>query len=126
MSVDERDLLATYLAGTGIIADEAACTDDDPLTPCTYLEDAFSVAGSQGVQSADDLAEDGYVVEWGPNGFLDNEPATLDLVRAIGLESELRRSAESLEATPVTTEKDLARLGGHSPFGDGPRLLVMR
>lgn len=31
----------------------------------------------------------GYRVEWGPNGFLDNVPATLDLVRRLGLESEL-------------------------------------
>ena len=33
---------------------------------------------------------DGYTVEWGPNGFLDNVPATLDLVRRIGLEGELQ------------------------------------
>ena len=39
---------------------------------------------------------------------------------------ELRRAAESLDAVLVTTEKDLARLGGRSPFGEGPRLLVMR
>ncbi len=31
----------------------------------------------------------GYRVEWGPNGFLDNVPETLDLVRRLGLESEL-------------------------------------
>lgn len=33
---------------------------------------------------------DGYTVEWGPNGFLDNVPATLDLVKRIGLEAELQ------------------------------------
>jgi hypothetical protein len=60
MTDAERELLAPYLAEEGIIADAAACTDGDPLTPCTYLEDAFGVAGSQGVQSAADLAEDGY------------------------------------------------------------------
>ena len=60
MTDDEQDLVATYLADTGTIADEAACTDGDPLTPCTYLEDAFGAAGSQGVQLAADLAEDGY------------------------------------------------------------------
>jgi oxygen-dependent protoporphyrinogen oxidase len=31
----------------------------------------------------------GYRVEWGPNGFLDNVPETLDLVRRLGLEGEL-------------------------------------
>jgi len=32
---------------------------------------------------------DGYVCEWGPNGFLDNEPATLDLVDRLGLREQL-------------------------------------
>lgn len=31
----------------------------------------------------------GYRVEWGPNGFLDNVPETLDLVRRLGLQGEL-------------------------------------
>jgi oxygen-dependent protoporphyrinogen oxidase len=35
---------------------------------------------------------DGYTVEWGPNGFLDNVPATFDLVRRLGLEPELQPS----------------------------------
>jgi oxygen-dependent protoporphyrinogen oxidase len=39
--------------------------------------------------------EDGYVVEWGPNGFLDNVPETLDLVRRLGLEEELLVSSEA-------------------------------
>lgn len=60
MTDAERELLAPYLAAEGVIADAAACTDGDPLTPCTYLEDAFGLAGSQGVQPAADLAEDGY------------------------------------------------------------------
>ena len=33
--------------------------------------------------------DSGYRVEWGPNGFLDNVPATLDLVRRLGIEGEL-------------------------------------
>jgi oxygen-dependent protoporphyrinogen oxidase len=35
---------------------------------------------------------DGYICEWGPDGFLDNSPPTLDLVRRLGLESRLRPS----------------------------------
>jgi oxygen-dependent protoporphyrinogen oxidase len=31
-------------------------------------------------------------VEWGPNGFLDNEPATLELVRELGLEGRVVRA----------------------------------
>jgi len=35
------------------------------------------------------LREEGFTCEWGPNGFLDNVPATLDLVRRLGIERRL-------------------------------------
>ena len=35
---------------------------------------------------------DGWVVEWGPNGFLDNVPATPALVRRIGLDEKVRKA----------------------------------
>lgn len=35
---------------------------------------------------------DGYTCEWGPNGFLDNVPETLDLIRGVGLENHLQAS----------------------------------
>ncbi len=38
---------------------------------------------------------DGFVIERGPNGFLDNAPGTLELVRRIGLESELQGADEA-------------------------------
>ncbi|HSL19076.1 MAG TPA: protoporphyrinogen oxidase [Methylomirabilota bacterium] len=38
---------------------------------------------------------DGYTCEWGPNGFLDNEPATLDLVERIGLKDSLVAADET-------------------------------
>jgi oxygen-dependent protoporphyrinogen oxidase len=38
---------------------------------------------------------DGYTCEWGPNGFLDNEPATLDLIERIGLTNEMVVADES-------------------------------
>ena len=42
----------------GRIDDASACTDGDLVgTPCLYLEDHFSVAGSQG---SSDLADEGY------------------------------------------------------------------
>ncbi len=37
----------------------------------------------------------GYTIENGPNGFLDNAPKTVDLVRRIGLEDELQRADEA-------------------------------
>lgn len=38
---------------------------------------------------------DGYTIENGPNGFLDNAPRTLDLVRRIGLDGAMRRADEA-------------------------------
>jgi len=38
---------------------------------------------------------DGWRLEWGPNGFLDNEPATLRLVERLGLGEELLRSSDA-------------------------------
>ncbi len=77
----ERALLAPYLESTGAITDAAACTDADPLTPCTYLEDSFGVAGSQG---SSDLADEGfpligvlpYSCVWSARGSL--QPPTVE------------------------------------------------
>ncbi len=38
---------------------------------------------------------DGFLCEWGPNGFLDNAPATLDLVRDLGIQDRVHVSDES-------------------------------
>lgn len=38
---------------------------------------------------------DGFVCEWGPNGFLDNSPPTLTLVRRLGLGERVVRADES-------------------------------
>ena len=37
---------------------------------------------------------DGCLIEWGPNGFLDNEPATLELVEELGLGPRVARARE--------------------------------
>ena len=39
--------------------------------------------------------EDGFTLEWGPNGFLDNSPPTLDLVRRLGIEDRILPSDQS-------------------------------
>ena len=41
------------------------------------------------------LTQDGWQFEWGPNGFLDNEPATLRLVDRLGLRPRLVRSSDA-------------------------------
>ena len=100
---EELGLLAPYLAASGTVADANACTDEDLATPCTYLEDAFHVAGSQGVQSADDLAEDGYPLvgdypyscAWAARGVMmppaaEGEPSTFTWFKAERLTSGVR------------------------------------
>ncbi len=37
---------------------------------------------------------DGFLCEWGPNGFLDNAPATLELVRELGIQDRVHPSDE--------------------------------
>jgi protoporphyrinogen/coproporphyrinogen III oxidase len=54
------------------------------------LEGASRLGGNLRTEHAD-----GYRVEWGPNGFLDNVPATIDLVRRLGRESDLVRANAS-------------------------------
>jgi len=41
------------------------------------------------------IQADGYTCEWGPNGFLDSKPQTLDLCRALGVENNLHRSNDN-------------------------------
>jgi oxygen-dependent protoporphyrinogen oxidase len=41
------------------------------------------------------LRQDGWQLEWGPNGFLDNEPATLRLVDRLRLRDQLQRSSDA-------------------------------
>lgn len=48
---------------------------------------------------------DGYLCEWGPNGFLDNEPSMLRLVDALGLQDEL------VAANPMASKRWVVRKG---------------
>lgn len=41
------------------------------------------------------LRQEGWQMEWGPNGFLDNEPATLRLVDRVGITDQLLRSSDA-------------------------------
>ena len=41
------------------------------------------------------LKQGGWQLEWGPNGFLDNEPATLRLVERLGITDKLQRSSDA-------------------------------
>ena len=40
------------------------------------------------------IREDGFHMEWGPNGFLTNKPHSLELVKELGAEDRLARSSD--------------------------------
>lgn len=40
------------------------------------------------------VRDQGFLCEWGPNGFLDNKPATLDLCKRLGVSERLLRSRD--------------------------------
>ena len=41
------------------------------------------------------IRDEGYTCEWGPNGFLDSKPQTLELCNAIGVSNNLHRSNDN-------------------------------
>ncbi len=58
---------------------------------------------------------DGFLLEWGPNGFLDNRPDTLTLCRDLGLEQDLLKSNEEARKRYVFSQGKL-HLVPDSPF----------
>ena len=54
--------------------------------------------------------EKGYIVEAGPNGFLDGKPYTLNLVKALGIEDRLYRSSDKARKRFIYTNGRLVRL----------------
>ena len=56
------------------------------------------------------LYEKGYIVEAGPNGFLDGKPYTLNLVKALGIEDRLYRSSDKARKRFIYTNGRLVRL----------------
>ncbi|MBI5622357.1 MAG: protoporphyrinogen oxidase [Elusimicrobia bacterium] len=56
------------------------------------------------------VREEGFGIEWGPNGFLTNKPHTLALVKELGIEDRLLRSSDSARKRYVFTGGRLERL----------------
>jgi oxygen-dependent protoporphyrinogen oxidase len=56
------------------------------------------------------IQEHGYLCEWGPNGFLDNKPATLELCEQLGITPELQRSNDNARKRFVYADKQLHQL----------------
>ena len=56
------------------------------------------------------IREEGYTCEWGPNGFLDSKPQTLDLCTAIGVSGNLHRSSDNARKRYIYSGGELHRL----------------
>ncbi|HEY6839057.1 MAG TPA: protoporphyrinogen oxidase, partial [Geobacteraceae bacterium] len=59
--------------------------------------------------------EEGYLCEWGPNGFLDNKPQTLDLCRLLGADRELLRSNDNARKRFIYSSGMLHQLPENGP-----------
>src|SRR5512145_2509587 len=61
------------------------------------------------------IKEEGFLCEWGPNGFLDNKPQTLDLCRDLGADSRLLRSNDNARKRFIFSGGILNRLPENGP-----------
>jgi len=62
------------------------------------------------------IKEDGYLCEWGPNGFLDSKPMTLDLCDQLGIRNQLERSNDNARKRFIYSGGILNRLPENGPM----------
>lgn len=61
------------------------------------------------------IKKDGFLCEWGPNGFLDNKPQTLELCRRLGADPQLLRSNDNARKRFIFSGNFLNRLPENGP-----------
>ncbi|RQW77613.1 MAG: protoporphyrinogen oxidase, partial [Geobacter sp.] len=61
------------------------------------------------------IKQDGYLCEWGPNGFLDNKPQTLELCRELGAAAQLLRSNDNARKRFIYADGRLHQLPENGP-----------
>jgi len=61
------------------------------------------------------LQEEGFLCEWGPNGFLDSKPMTLDLCRQLRIDGQLLRSDDNARKRFIYSGKVLHQLPENGP-----------
>ena len=61
------------------------------------------------------IQADGYTCEWGPNGFLDSKPQTLQLCESLGIHSTLLRSNDNARKRFIFSDGELHRLPENGP-----------
>ncbi len=62
------------------------------------------------------IKEEGYLCEWGPNGFLDSKPMTLELCDHIGIQDKLERSNDNARKRFIYSGGILNRLPENGPM----------
>jgi len=62
------------------------------------------------------IREEGYLCEWGPNGFLDSKPMTLELCDRLGIRDQLERSNDNARKRFIYSGGDLHRLPENGPM----------
>ncbi len=72
------------------------------------------------------IRDNGFTCEWGPNGFLDNKPQTLELCRALGIEDRLQRSNDNARRRFIYSAGELHRLPENAASFLTSRLLSWR
>ena len=105
---------------------------------CTahYLVDRLSEAGkeaeillleSDGVPGGKmrTIRQDGFRMEWGPNGFLTNKPYGMELVKDLGIEGRLARSSDLARKRFIFSGGTLHRLPETPPAFFRSRLLTL-
>ena len=105
---------------------------------CTahYLVDRLSEAGkeaeillleSDGVPGGKmrTIRQDGFRMEWGPNGFLTNKPYGMELVKDLGIEGRLARSSDLARKRFIFSGGMLHRLPETPPAFFRSRLLTL-
>jgi len=62
------------------------------------------------------IKEEGYLCEWGPNGFLDSKPMTLELCDHLGIQGRLERSNDNARKRFIYSGGILNRLPENGPM----------
>ncbi|NOQ41035.1 MAG: protoporphyrinogen oxidase [Desulfuromusa sp.] len=61
------------------------------------------------------IQENGFLCEWGPNGFLDNKPMTLDLCKQLQIDPQLLRSDDNARKRFIYSEQVLHQMPENGP-----------
>jgi len=62
------------------------------------------------------IKEEGFLCEWGPNGFLDSKPMTLELCERLGISDQLARSNDNARKRFIYSQGELHRLPENGPM----------